>query len=74
MVAHARPEPNVLVLEFSRDGEQSIRRGAWGSHQALLFAIEMLVAQRQLLIGDKLTVLAPTADDLAGNVTDDIVS
>jgi hypothetical protein len=56
MVARTRPEPNALVVRFSRDGEQPDEMLARDGQQAWRHAV-MLIAKREwLLSGDSLTV------------------
>jgi hypothetical protein len=68
MVARTHKEPDGLVLRFERDGDRPEHQHAPGGRDALLLAIGMLIARDHLLVGDRLSVLAGTADD--GDVID----
>jgi len=63
MVARTRHEPDALVLSFERDGAEPERKLAKGSHQALLYAVGMLIEHDELLVGDRLSVKAADDDD-----------
>ncbi len=68
MVARIRQEPEALLLQFERDGEEPERKLARGGRQALLFAVGMLIGHSRLLAGDRLTVTAAdSADDTPTN-------
>jgi hypothetical protein len=65
MVGRTRKEPDALVIQFDRDGEpheSEIVSG--GGERVLLFAVAMLIRQRELRLHDRLTVRA--ADDEEG--------
>jgi hypothetical protein len=52
----ARREPEVLLLQFERDGEEPERKLARGGRQALLYAVGMLIEHTRLMAGDRLSV------------------
>jgi hypothetical protein len=58
MPVHIRREPDALLIVFERDGEEPATRRASGAEQACLFAVRLLIDQRALRAGDRLTVCA----------------
>jgi hypothetical protein len=65
MVARTKPEPNALVIQFERDGEEPETQLVIGDgERVLLFAVSLLVRHRRLHIGDRLTVRAATDDEI----------
>jgi|GraSoi2013_100cm_1033763.scaffolds.fasta_scaffold225209_1 hypothetical protein len=62
MAARTRREPDALLLQFERDGEEPERKLAHGGRQALLFAIGMLIGHTRLMAGDRLTVSAADSE------------
>jgi hypothetical protein len=56
MPVHVKREPGTLLIVFERDGEEPERRRAAGSEQACLFAVRLLIDQRALRVGDRLSV------------------
>jgi hypothetical protein len=59
MVAHSRPEPDALVVQFDRDGEPPETELVVGAgERVLLFAVSMLIRHRELRLHDRLTVRA----------------
>jgi hypothetical protein len=71
MVARVRPEPNALVVQFEREGEEPQREIVFGGGQrVLLHAVGLLITRRELQLHDRLTILAAeTDDDLIAEVT-----
>jgi hypothetical protein len=57
MVARTRREPEALILQFERDGEEPVRKLARSGRQALLYAVGMLIERTRLMAGDRLSVL-----------------
>ncbi len=56
MPARIRREPEALLLQFERDGEEPERKLARGGRQALLYAVGMLIGHSRLMGGDRLSV------------------
>jgi hypothetical protein len=56
MVARTKPEPNALVVTFSRDGEESDSLLARDGEHAWKHAIHLLAKRQFLLSGDNLSV------------------
>ncbi len=58
MPAYTRPEPDVLVVQFDRDGEEPERQlvAIGGGRRALITAVMMLLHREILLVGDRITV------------------
>jgi hypothetical protein len=50
-------DPESLLIVLQRQGEEPRGRQAIGGRQALLFAIEMLIACDELRPGDQLNVI-----------------
>jgi hypothetical protein len=75
MVGRTRPEPNALVVTFSRDGEEPDALFAKDGQQAWRHAVTLIAKREWLLSGDTLNVRRTEADDdniveiLAGAVT-----
>lgn len=66
MPARTRTEPDVLVVQFERDGEEPQRETVIGNGaRVLLHAVGMLIQRRELQLHDRLTILADKdeADD-----------
>jgi len=60
MVARTRIEPDVLVVEFTRDGEEPVRELVVGNgERVLLYAVVMLVRRRELRLHNRLTIREP---------------
>ena len=60
MVARTRIEPDVLVVQFDRDGEESQKELVVGSgERVLLHAGALLVRRRELRLHDQLTIREP---------------
>jgi hypothetical protein len=60
MVARTRPEPDVLVVEFTRDGEDPVGElVVGGGERVLLYAVALLVRRPELRLHDQLTVREP---------------
>jgi hypothetical protein len=61
VVARVQTEPDAVVLQFERDGEEPETQLVQGNgERVLLFAIAMLIGRRRLYVGDQLTVRTPT--------------
>jgi hypothetical protein len=58
MVARIKPEPNALVVEFERDGEEPVRVAAANGEKAVLRAVAILLAHQKLHAGDRLWIKA----------------
>jgi hypothetical protein len=58
MVARTKSKPAALVVVFERDGEEPKRVKASSGRQALAFAVGLLITNRELQPGDRLTVEA----------------
>jgi hypothetical protein len=58
MVARVRKEPNLLTVTVEHVGEQPQRITVDGGHMALVVAVGLLMVNRELRPGDKLTVSA----------------
>jgi hypothetical protein len=58
MPARIRREPEALLLQFERDGEDPETKLARGGRQALLYAVGLLIGHTRLMAGDKLSVHA----------------
>ena len=57
MVARTRTEPDALVVQFDRDGEESQKELVVGSgERVLLHAGALLVRRRELRLHDQLTI------------------
>lgn len=56
MVARTRPEPNALLVIFSRDGERDDARTVKDGATAARVAALMIAAHAPLLAGDQLTI------------------
>ena len=60
MPVHIRPEPDAVVIQFDRHGEEPETRLVQGDgERVLLFAIAMLIDRRRLFVGDRLTIRVP---------------
>jgi hypothetical protein len=60
MVARTRPEPDALVIEFKRDGEEPQKKLVVGNgERVLLHAVVMLIDRKELRLHDRLTVREP---------------
>jgi hypothetical protein len=60
MVARTRHEPPILVVEFTRDGEEPVRELVVGNgERVLLYAVALLVRRRELRLHDRLTIREP---------------
>jgi hypothetical protein len=58
VVARTRMEPAALVVAFERDGEPPVRLIAAHGQLAKVHAVNLLLAHRELLAGDRLIVMA----------------
>jgi hypothetical protein len=60
MPVHIRLEPDAVVIQFDRDGEEPETQLVQGDgERVLLFAIAMLIGRRRLYVGDRLTIRTP---------------
>jgi hypothetical protein len=60
MVARTKHEPDVVVVEFIRDGEEPVRELVVGNgERVLLYAVALLVRRRELRLHDRLTIREP---------------
>jgi hypothetical protein len=68
MPAYVQPGPGAIALVFERDGEEPearlVPRG--DGERALLYAVTMLIQQRRLYVGDRLSVRAAIDADVPG--------
>jgi len=63
MPVHIRPEPDAVVIQFDRDGEEPETRLIHGDgERVLLFAIAMLIDRQRLYVGDRLTIRTTAAE------------
>ena len=59
IVGRTRKEPDALVVQFDRDGEShETEIVSGGGERVLLFAVAMLIRQRELRLHDRLIVRA----------------
>jgi hypothetical protein len=64
MVGRTRKEPDALAIQFDRDGEPSEKEiVSGGGERVLLFAVAMLIRQRELRLHDRLIVRAADDDE-----------
>jgi hypothetical protein len=60
MVARTKPEPDALVIQFDRDGQEPEKKLVVGSgERVLLHAIGVLIRQGALRLHDRLTIREP---------------
>ena len=61
MPAYVQLDPNAVMIEFDRNGEEPETRLVRGDgERVLLYAVTMLIQRRRLHVGDKLSVRAAT--------------
>jgi hypothetical protein len=58
MIGRVKREPSGLTITFERDGEEPVLVSVTDGTGALRRAVEMLLANRKLQAGDRLTVEA----------------